>query len=451
MLSKPALSKIAPTKKLAIVNIMAISNAFVWYLLAFNTLKELLSQQNATTADTLLVFGVNTGAIVIAGLLGSFLGDKFKNKTRYLYIWLASGILLSLIPLGLNILDLSQLTLISLIFGLYFGIGMPATMGYHSALTSTEGRARIGGLSFLIIALTFAIAGLVIFDNLIVTCIVLAVLRWIGLMVFHFVRGKEQPKPEMVVLSYRSIATNRSFILYFIPWCMFTLINYMTIPIQQSIFQTQASYQFFTAMENIVIAISAVFSGFIADKFGRKRLTIIGFIMLGIGYAMMGLFSANSSNAIWGNIIYIIADGIAWGIFYVLFVFTLWGDLAYTKASDKLYFLGALPFVTSYFMQMLLSDSLQGIDKTLIFSFASFFLFLAVLPLFYAPETLSEKLLKDRDLQSYVLNAKKKAAKETDKVEKKKKPTEDNQTTETESTETDASYEEAKKLAEKYY
>lgn len=448
MLSKPSLSKIAPTKKIAIVNIMAISNAFVWYLLAFNTLKVLLNQQSATTADTLLVFGVNTGAIVVAGLLGSFLGDKFKNKTRFLYVWLASGMLLSLIPLGLNVLDISQLTLISLIFGLYFGIGMPATMGYHSALTNTEGRARIGGLSFLIIALTFAVAGLVMFDNLIVTCVVLAVLRLVGLMFFHFVRGKEQPKPEIAILSYRSIATNRSFILYFVPWCMFTLINYMTIPIQQNIFETQASYQFFTAMENIVIALSAVFSGFIADKFGRKRLTIIGFIMLGIGYAVMGLFSASASNAIWGNIIYIISDGIAWGIFYVLFVFTLWGDLAYTKASDKLYFLGALPFVTSYFMQMIFSDSLQGIDKTLIFSFASFFLFLAVLPLFYAPETLSEKLLKDRDLQSYVMNAKKKAAKETGKATKKEKVPEEE---ETEPTETDSSYEEAKKLAEKYY
>lgn len=448
MLSKPSLSKIAPTKKLAIVNIMAISNAFVWYLLAFNTLKVLLSQQNANTADTLLVFGVNTGAIVIAGLLGSFLGNKFNNKTRFLYIWLASGMFLSLIPLGLNVLDISQLTLISLIFGLYFGIGMPATMGYHSALTNTESRARIGGLSFLIIALTFAVAGLVMFDNLIITCVVLAVLRWVGLMVFHFVRGKEQPKPEMAVLSYRSIATNRPFILYFIPWCMFTLINYMTIPIQQNIFQTEASYQFFTAMENIVIALSAVLSGFIADKFGRKRLTIIGFIMLGIGYAVMGLFSANASNVIWGNIIYIISDGIAWGIFYVLFVFTLWGDLAYTKASDKLYFLGALPFVTSYFMQMLFSDSLQGIDKTLIFSFASFFLFLAVLPLFYAPETLSEKLLKDRDLQSYVMNAKKKADKETGKRSKKEEPPKEE---EAEPAENDSSYEEAKKLAEKYY
>ncbi len=56
-----------------------------------------------------------------------------------------------------------------------------------------------------------------------------------------------------------------------------------------------------------------------------------------------------------------------------------------------------------------------------IFSFASVFLFLAVLPLIYAPETLPEKLMKDRDLKSYVEKAKKKAQKESGKVNKKDK------------------------------
>ena len=54
-----------------------------------------------------------------------------------------------------------------------------------------------------------------------------------------------------------------------------------------------------------------------------------------------------------------------------------------------------------------------------VFSFAAFFLFAATLPLFYAPETLPEKVMKDRDLKSYIENAKKKAAKETEKVHKK--------------------------------
>jgi hypothetical protein len=37
----------------------------------------------------------------------------------------------------------------------------------------------------------------------------------------------------------------------------------------------------------------------------------------------------------------------------------------------------------------------------------AFFLFLAVLPLMYAPETLSEKKIKDRELKQYIEKAKK--------------------------------------------
>jgi hypothetical protein len=40
-------------------------------------------------------------------------------------------------------------------------------------------------------------------------------------------------------------------------------------------------------------------------------------------------------------------------------------------------------------------------------SIASFFLFLAVIPLFYAPETLPEKEIKERELKGYIEKAKK--------------------------------------------
>jgi hypothetical protein len=41
----------------------------------------------------------------------------------------------------------------------------------------------------------------------------------------------------------------------------------------------------------------------------------------------------------------------------------------------------------------------------MVFSFASFFLFVAVLPLVYAPETLPDRILKNLDLNSYVNKA----------------------------------------------
>jgi MFS family permease len=434
-------------RKLAAANIVMVATAFVWYLLAFNGLKELLSNSGASSDQTLLIIGINTGAIVISGLIGSLIVSKLKNRRRFLTLWLVSGVIISLIPLGLNLSNLTQLSIVSAIFGIYFGIGMPTTMGYHSSYSKIESRAKLGGFTFLIIGTSFAFSSIIQVSTSFWLYLLLAVMRLFSLGVFHFAHVEKEPTKTMKV-QYRSIVTNRSFMLYFVPWLMFSLINFMTMPIQIKIYPSEASFSFLTAMENIVIAIVAVVSGFIADKWGRKRLIIIGFIMIGIGYAVIGLFS---NDLAFSSIIFTITDGTAWGIFYVLFLFTIWGDLGHLGYSDKFYLLGALPYVSSYFMRQLFTPYLQGIDVNLIFSFASVFLFLSVLPLIYAPETLPEKVMKDRDLQSYILNAKKKAAKETVKADKKKKPTEDDQTTENEPNENDASYEEAKKLAEKYY
>jgi hypothetical protein len=124
MSPRMSLGKNRSKLKLSTANVMLVGNAFIWYLLAFNALKMLLGQINssnidASTPDTLLVFGVNAGAIAISGLLGSFIVDKFKQRRFFLYIWLASGIALSLIPLGLNLANITDLTIVSLIFGLY--------------------------------------------------------------------------------------------------------------------------------------------------------------------------------------------------------------------------------------------------------------------------------------------------------------------------------------------
>ena len=83
------------------------------------------------------------------------------------------------------------------------------------------------------------------------------------------------------------------------------------------------------------------------------------------------------------------------------------------------------------------------------FTVASFFLFVAVIPLMYAPETLPEKAIKDRDLQSYIEKAKKIAKKKDEKNETKfSDKTENEKNDEDKESPED---EEARKLAEKYY
>lgn len=447
--------------KLSIGNVILVASAFIWYLLAFYILKMALSQQGASTTDSLLILGVNTAAIALSGLAGSLLVGKYITHRKFLNSWLIIGIVLSLIPIMINVNNLTQITILSLIFGIYFGLGMPATMSFFATLTKIENRAKIGGITFLIIGVTFALSSLIMQSSFLEISIFLASLRVIGLIALNFIKTNQQANEQAQInrkidtkVEFSKIFTNKAFLFYFLPWLMFTLINYTTIPIQEAIYPNEATYTLLAEMENIVIALAALVSGFVADKIGRKRLSIIGFILLGIGYAILGLAavtpagSANlqsSQNLLFGRITFMFTDGIAWGIFYVLFVFTLWGDLAHSAQSDKFYYVGVLPYVSAYLTQLVFTPYLTEIDIQTIFSFASFFLFLAVLPLIYAPETLPEKLMKDRDLKSYIENAQKKATKLSQKKRfppKEEKP---------EPVENYVNYEEAKKLAEKYY
>ena len=89
------------------------------------------------------------------------------------------------------------------------------------------------------------------------------------------------------------------------------------------------------------------------------------------------------------------------------------------------------------------------------FSVASFFLFIAILPLLYAPESLSEKIMKNHELSTYVQKAMKVADKETQVFTKSQEQSVDKKDEEppqeNEPAEEDKNYEEAQKLAEKYY
>jgi hypothetical protein len=64
-----------------------------------------------------------------------------------------------------------------------------------------------------------------------------------------------------------------------------------------------------------------------------------------------------------------------------------------------------------YFVQPYIS-SIQIGTFEVSFSFASLFLFIAVLPLIYAPETLPEKKIQERQIRKYAEEAKKLAQKE---------------------------------------
>jgi hypothetical protein len=91
----------------------------------------------------------------------------------------------------------------------------------------------------------------------------------------------------------------------------------------------------------------------------------------------------------------------------VTFYLILWGDLSESNIREKYYAIGGIPYFLTYIIRPLSTSNVTVIPETSAFSLASFFLFLAVLPLLYAPETLSEKKIRLRRLRGYMDAAKK--------------------------------------------
>jgi hypothetical protein len=84
--------------------------------------------------------------------------------------------------------------------------------------------------------------------------------------------------------------------------------------------------------------------------------------------------------------------------------------LSHNAPSDKYYAVGVLPFFASRFLELTVGGYITASipeSASALFSFTAFFLFLAVLPLFYAPETLPEKNIRDRELKTYIEKAQK--------------------------------------------
>jgi MFS family permease len=417
--------------------------------LAYSILQQLVDALQVTEFETLVVLCVNVTCIAATAIIGSFLADKFSRRENILSLWMFGGIFVSLITFFCVPSTFIDLMIISAVFGGYFGFGMPAVMGYFSRSTSCENRARLSGIIFLVISFGFFLISYLVVSDITLASVVLALFQIVSLSLFFYFKANIITSREARNASYLGVLSSRPLLLFLVPWFIFNIVNYMTIPVISSLSEGYELMQSFSILENIIIAISALVTGLLADSMGRKRLAIFGFAILGVGYAALGFLQGSL-----GWYIHTVADGVAWGILYVLFLFTLWGDLAQGQKSEKFYVIGSLPFLFSNFMTRLLTPLIliSGIQPVALFSLASFFLFLAVLPLFYAPETLPEKVIKDKDLKSYVEKAKQKVQKEAAKNQKKAADkTEDDSAEDGAEPEESKEDEEARKLAEKYY
>ncbi|MCL2134147.1 MAG: hypothetical protein FWH37_01110 [Candidatus Bathyarchaeota archaeon] len=403
------------SSKLAIVNIVLVVNALCWYLYFFSFLK---TNSGFTGNNLVIIIGFNILAVAISAVISSKIIEISKKRLKFLFYWMGIGALLSPLVLTIGNLSFINVIIFASALGAYFGFGCPVLMGYYSATTKGANRAKISGLTIFFTYICFIILTL-FFNAVIGIAIMLTAWKIIGLLAIVFLKPDEVAIKQEDIISYPEVLKKRIVLLYFIPWLMFSIVNNFAFPVLYVGFGVDL-VNAITLVENILVGFFALLFGFLADRLGRRRLVFFGFVMLGLGYAILGLLPTYNR----GLYFYTFADSIAWSIFSPLFLLTIWGDIAGKKDGGKYFVIGFLPYMLSSFLQVLFSSYVMEFitvnDLASVFSFASFFLFLAAVPLFLVPDSISESERKNNVLKDYSAKAQKMVEDFNKRLEKEK-------------------------------
>jgi len=377
--------------------------------LLLNTLTWLIVIRSVATKlmESFTHIAINTFylGVIISMVIGGFLSEKMK-ESRLLSLWLTFGIFASLLPLLMWIIkSIIIVFTVNFSLGFSFGLGIPSCLSHFTENTTYKNRAGMAGLIFLLSSLCAPILLFFIESNLLVAILLSFFWRLTSIAVLPSFVIVENRKAKTSA-SFSSILRNKLFLAYFIPLLMFCFVDSFE-KIYHEFFVEKEFLMLNRSLEPVFGAIFALIGGIFSDRVGRRRVIIYGFVSLGIAYAILGI--APSWVGTW--YIYSIIDGISWGIFYTLYAIVLWSEIASpNQFKHKFYSVGGVPFFLSEFVASFFIPNIEKMTKEIAFtsfSMAAFFLFLAVIPLLYAQETLPESIMKERELKEYLEKAKK--------------------------------------------
>jgi MFS family permease len=401
-------------------NFLAVSgllvNVFAWLFFLRSLLEQIIISNNLT--NNIVIWVTFYVSIIASSIIGAVLSKNYSGF-RFLYSWMALGAISSLLPALITSFTLVPLLIVSAIFGVSFGLGMPSCLAFFSETTKVENRGRIGGIIFLAVSLSAPILAVPFSGlTLVMQSIIYAIWRGMGLSVY-FLKPRNYDSLKVSKTSFVSVLRDRSFLLYFVAWLMFCLVDTFEFTLIEH-FLNDELLKLMGLIEPAASVFAILIAGFMCDWIGRKKIVLSGFVSLGIAYATIGFLPLSDFS--W--YLYFVVDGVAWGMFYLAFVLILWGDLSQSGSREKYYALGSVPFFISYLIPAFLPDSFveqisltSNFSLSAAFSLASFFLFTAVMPLVFAPETLPEKKIELRRLRKFAEEAQKAKEKYERKME----------------------------------
>ena len=349
------------------------------------------------TNDILWVYvgeAIFLSSATVSAIVGSLIGGKV-NREKFLVVWITLGILASIFP---AVFPETIFNLSSVLFGISIGLGYPCFTAYFADCTKIEERARVSGIvilvTFLLVGFTAAAAS-VLKIGLLGFVLISLFLRSISYLALKFDQCKREFGKDK---SWLAILTQRNFALYLFPWLMVCIGSSLTAFVWTGL---GSEYNTATNIGNIFhylgAGVSGLFAGIAADRLGRKQPIIMGLVTLGVSFAIMGLFSSPFAFAV-----YLALSGVAWGFLMVLYL-TIPGDLSASGSREKYYALGiVIPLIIFMGLPSVANLLKISIPANALTNGLSIILFVSVIPVYYASETLSDARMNERKMLEHV-------------------------------------------------
>lgn len=380
-------------RKFGAVTFLA-SGALAWYFLISIYLPSILTSM---TPDFILQM---TGQVVffVTGIASAVIGSLISQKVnlrKFLFSWITLGVV-STVALSFSLSTIFFL-FTTFMLGLSLGLGLPSSLAFLADCTIVEERGRIAGMtiltSFILAFLVIAISGIFGSELIVIILggIALRSTSFLALVLDKCERPKIESRTQVARPDYKELS------FYLIPWIMFAISSVIASNVVPKSDDFQSAVLIGTILRYSLIGLFGLIWGIVADRVGRKLPIIIGLIALGLSFSLL-TYSVNTSTVL----IYLAVSGVAWGAFFTVYL-VIPGDLSTRGRREKLYTLGSISPLTAMISLMLILTALETQFALSSFSnFLSAMLFLSIIPVLRAKETLHESKIQERKIKEHV-------------------------------------------------
>ena len=116
-------------------------NSFTWLLFLRAFIEQAINP--FTIPNELPIWSAFYLSIIGFSIIGAVVSKRFSRR-KFLQFWIVFGVIASLLPVLFNNFTVTNLAVVSAIFGASFGLGMPSCLALFSEITKVDNRGRMG-------------------------------------------------------------------------------------------------------------------------------------------------------------------------------------------------------------------------------------------------------------------------------------------------------------------